>query len=256
MKTRWIAACGSVAVVAGLILVGGARAAAQSRAQFWAERVTVPGEPEFYVVRLKYQGVQRSVTEVKAQVGKAWPMKTRAETIAKRFEKLQDGGQVWFKNLKKARVTAGGKTTVIVTAPNAGPTGLVTADPGSLRAMDARSTDELASMIISSIVNACTILPTAGQSRAEAGRAQQSAASWRLDGDVLMSKGDMSGALDAYKQAVEKSPDFAVAYVRLARLYDYQGERAKAVEVLESALTHNPDAQTRKEIDGLLAQWR
>ena len=68
--------------------------------------------------------------------------------------------------------------------------------------------------------------------------------------------GEHPEAIQAFKQAIEKNPDFRVAQMGLAKAYRRAGMVRKARQAFESYLARFPDGNHRKEAQKALSALR
>lgn len=188
-----------------------------------------PGGQSVGVVELKRAGVRTPLIEV--YPGGGLSVSERARVIASRFDRLSAMDPFWWMKLKVGAY----KASTIVASPRAESGIVVTADASFAEAC---GTDPqgLARMLINKIREG--IEPGQGGNRSVGNDPEldlADAVDARQRGDNLAGA-NPKGAAKAYEEAMDLSPSYVVAYLRLSLLHVENGDKAAAKDVLEKGL--------------------
>lgn len=207
----------------------------------------------YHVVVLVYQGLPDSpVVDVHSAAG-GLSTQQRAQKMAERMNLLQKKDPNWATKTLVRR-TKDGQWVVAVNGDGKVPW-VATADPKSVRAMNALDPHDLASKIKDKIEQRVRpkinfIVPP-GKFRAEAVPVlpRYSAADWLSDGDTCRSNGTLTEAIKDYRQALKLSPDYVQAMLALAVIYaDMPGKQREARNMLANVSKHKDLDADQKQV--------
>lgn len=200
----------------------------------------------------------RVIVNVTSDLPPNWPMKRRADEIARRMNELEKSDASWYDHLSASQFN--GADVVLPQSAAPGVQWVMTADKGSLERWNYKTTSAMARGIVADLKKAFNdpnvkrALHTKGDVRGAIKEAEKSPRDLFEEAQRFQAAGRTTPALVDYQKAIAADPTYVEAYIELAGIYRNINEVQRAKQQLALAQKNSPSASQAKRIASLQAE--